>query len=216
MPNIIHPTVIISKRSLIGENIFIGPYTIIGPNVQISDGVHIEGFSSIGAPPEHKDFWSREDACQHGVYIGKSVTIREFVTVHAGINRTTFIGNDCHLLSKSHVGHDALVEEDCGIGHMAVVGGHVHVMRGCQLGIGAMTHQWILIPPYCMIGMNAAVTKKHTMKPFETWGGVPAKYLKDNDYKKANFSKEDIEKINEMFEIKKKEYTIFKSLGVRK
>lgn len=183
----IDKSAIVHPSAEIHPSTHIGPGTYIGPNVRIGANCHIEGMASIGSQPEHRDFWQTKDANRFGTIIGDNVIIREFVTINHGTERPTIIHDGCYLLAKSHVGHDAILEKSVGLACLAIIGGFAHIMEGATLGLGAAVHQRQVIPPYCMIGMNAAVTAKAKLSPFEKWAGVPAKRIGINQKKLDGF-----------------------------
>ena len=179
MVNYIHPTAIIHPTALLGRNNYIGPFCIIGPNVKIADNNHFESHCSIGAPPEHRDFWKTS---YQSVNIGSNNMFREFVTVHSGTSCDTIIMNNVVMLTKSHVGHDAFIEDNVNISCFACVGGHSIILKGANLGLHSVIHQNCVVGHYSMIGMGCIVTKKSLILPCSTYVGNPARKLKLNDY----------------------------------
>ena len=153
------------------------PTAIIGESVEIGEGTYIGPFCIIGYPAEHKGYW---DEPVGKVIIGKNCVITGHVTIDAGTNHPTIIGNNVWMLKHSHVGHDAIVEDDCTISCGAKVGGHAVIHKKSNLGLNSCIHQWVIVPEGCMIGMNAAVTKKLEMEPYRKYAGVPAKDIGSN------------------------------------
>lgn len=158
----------------LGEDVYIGPYCYIKNGAVIGNGTRLEGYVSLGTPPEHRDFFRKTG---FGVELGQAVIIREFVTINSGVLRPTVVGDRCILLKGSHVGHDAILEEDVTLSCGVLVGGHSVVMRGANLGLGAVTHQRTVIGSFSMVGMNSTVTKKTLIEPFMKYAGSPAKNI---------------------------------------
>jgi len=88
--NYIHPTALIGPNVIMGDNNYIGPYCV------------------IGYPAEHKKFWGVQG--NSTVTIGSNNKFTGHVTIDAGTERNTYIGNDVWMLKHSHVGHDAYIQ----------------------------------------------------------------------------------------------------------
>lgn len=156
---------------------YIHPTAVIGPNVTIGENTYIGPLCIIGYPAEHKSYWNKPVG---KVIIGKNCVITGHVTIDAGTNHPTIIGNDVWMLKHSHIGHDAIVEDNVTISCGAKVGGHAVIHKKSNLGLNSCIHQWVIVPEECMIGMNAAVTKKLEMEPKRKYAGVPAKDIGPN------------------------------------
>lgn len=148
---------------------------IIFPGVSIGKGTRIGPYAVIGANPEHRDFWNRE---YMGVTIGENCYIGTGVTIDSGTLFDTTIGDNVIILRNAHIGHDAIVEDDCEISANAIVGGHVKLMYASVLGMGAMTKQYVTVGRCSMIGMGAVAVK--SIPDGEIHCGVPAKFMKKN------------------------------------
>lgn len=162
---LVHPTAIIHDTAIIYPGVIIGAYTIV------------EAYAVVGSEPEHRDFWNKP---HKGVVIGKDCYIKEHATIQSGTTQDTVIGDRCCLFSKTYVAHDSYIEDDVVLSAGTTLGGHVHVMRGANLGFNVSVHQKCIIGPYTMIGMNAVVTKKTEIEPFNVYVGAPARFLKVN------------------------------------
>lgn len=128
----------------------------------------------IGTAAEHRDYHLADPG---DVYIGDDTVIREFVTVNAGTIGPTRVGARCTLLRGSHVGHDAVIEDDVTLSCNVCVGGHAVVMRYANLGMGVLVHQGVVVPPLVMIGMGSVVTKRSEMRPFHVYAGNPVREI---------------------------------------
>ena len=157
--NYIHPTAVIYEGVELGDNVYIGPYCI------------------IGAPAEHKAFWDKPIG---KVKIGDNCVITGHVTIDAGTEDVTTLGEGVWMLKHSHVGHDAWIGEDCVISCGAKIGGHTIVRSRCNIGLNVVIHQKQDIAPSCMIGMGAVVTKKLKTEPYQKYAGNPAKWIGEN------------------------------------
>jgi|TARA_R110001583_G_scaffold5598_25_gene30201 UDP-N-acetylglucosamine acyltransferase len=172
----IHETVIVGENVWVGENVTIGPYTIIGDNVLIGDGTQIYSHCSIGTPGESIHHAPSEGS---GVVIGKNCIIREFVTINSNLGEhKTKVGDNCYLMSKSHMGHDATLENNVVLCTGAKIGGHAIVGAFSYVGLNACTHQRSKLGKYCIVG--AVAFFKEISPDGISWMGVPAKPKKVN------------------------------------
>lgn len=174
--NNIHPTAIVSPKARLGEGNTIGAYTIIHDNVYIGDNNFIDSHVSIGSNGEIRD--CRE--FNGFIGIGDNNTIKEFVTIQIGENGITEIGNNCMLMSKSHLGHDAKLKDNITISTGAKVGGWCEIKSFTNIGLNAVIHQRITIGEFVMIGMGSTVTK-HIL-PFTKCAGNPCRILGINGF----------------------------------
>lgn len=173
--NEIHPTAIIGDEVELGTGNTIGPFVVMTGRVRIGDGNWIGPHSVIGMPGEKRGWEFREGA---GTRIGDRCVIREYVAVHQGTEHETSVGDDCYLLSRSHVPHDAVLEEGVTLADSVQLAGYVWVGRGANIGLGAVVHQFRRIGAFAMVGMNAAVTAD--VPPGALVVGVPARLTRAN------------------------------------
>ncbi len=154
----------------------IHPTAIIGDNVELGDGNIIGPFCVIGAIAEHK-------RCKHigKVIIGNNNTITGLVTIDAGTDTPTIIGNNCYIMKHAHIGHDCEIKDNVTISCGAKIGGHSVIREHCNIGLNAVIHQKQDIAQGCMIGASAMVTKKLVSLPFKKYAGVPAKEIGSNE-----------------------------------
>jgi UDP-N-acetylglucosamine acyltransferase len=177
MGNQIHPTAVLGPGVELGEDNVIGPYAVLTGPCRIGNRTWIGAHAVIGSPPEIHGAelglpWGG-DPVAAGVEIGDDTTLREFLVVHSGSRRPTRIGSRCFLMSKSHVAHDVLVEDDVTTSPHVVLGGHVEVGAGATVGIATMVHQRRVVGPGAMVGMGAVVTRD--VPPHATVFGSPAR-----------------------------------------
>lgn len=155
---------------------FIHPTALIGNNVQIGDNVYIGAYCIIGAAPE----WKGKETEDKGVIIHNGARLTGLVTVDAGAEKPTVIGENCYLMKHSHVGHDAQLGNGVTLSCGAKVGGHSVIGDNTNIGLNAVIHQKLTVPAGCMIGASAFIGKKTEMKPNAKYAGVPAKYIGEN------------------------------------
>jgi UDP-N-acetylglucosamine acyltransferase len=170
----IHKTAIVKTKS-IGENVSIGAYSYINSNVILGNGCKVFGFASIGSPPQ----WRGHNESEGFIIIGENVEIREFVTINAPNKSKTVIRNNCFLLAKTHIGHDAFVDEAVTLGVGTVVTGFSGVGYGSYFGQNSVIHQFYQFPAYSMLGANSFFKSDITV-PGLIWVGCPAEPVKVN------------------------------------
>lgn len=111
----------------------------------------------IGHAPEHRDW--RDGDTAYAPVIPLSARIEAFVSVDAGMNECTRIGERTWLMKHVHVGHDAHIGDDCELSPGVVVGGHVRIGDGVRLGIGVLIRPCVTIGAGARVGMGSVVVK---------------------------------------------------------
>jgi len=170
----IHLSSIVETKK-IGEDSYIGPFCNISERVVIGERCKLVGWSSIGNPGEFK-IAPKDNG--NPIVIEDEVEIREFVTINTPMGDITKIGKGCYLMTKSHVGHDSILENDVVLSCGSLVGGCSHIGKYCYIGLNASTHQYEKLGAYSIIGANAFFKGKSPMGV--VWVGVPARPIKVN------------------------------------
>lgn len=171
----IHPTAIVDPSAKIHEGVEIGPYCIIGPNVSIFEEAYIGPSCIIGDYPEKKNFFNHTI---YGVIIGANSRLTKQVTVDCGIEGETTIYRACILLKGAHIGHDAKIGTRSILCCNACIGGYARIDEDCYVGLNASLHQKAKMQRGSCLGGNSFL--KGEIPEFQTWGGVPAKFIKFN------------------------------------
>lgn len=177
MANNIHPTAIIGDDVQLGDDNVIGPYTVISGRTTIGDGNWIGASVAIGMPPEvygypHGPVWD-ESGDTGSIVIGDRNVIHEFVSIQLGWAEQTRVGSDCFLMTKSHVGHDCVVDDRVTLSCASLLGGHTRVWTAANVGMNSVIHQRMQIGPGAMVGMGSAV--RRVVPPFSITLGNPAR-----------------------------------------
>ena len=178
----IHPTAIIEKGAVIGENVTIGPFgyidqdvfvgdnCIIGPRVTIlryttlGKNCRVHCGAVLGDLPQDTNFGGERSY----VIIGSNCLIREGVTIHRGTQpeSATKVGNGCFLMGFSHCAHNVTLGEKVVLANGVLLGGYAEVGDGAFLGGNAGVHQFVRIGRLSMLGGACAVSKD--VLPFMT------------------------------------------------
>ena len=191
--NDIHPSAVIEDCVKIGDNNYIGPFCYFTGGTHIGSNNRFEAFCSIGTRPEHEKFWHKDGE----LTIGDNNIFRDYITINAGTKTLTSVGSDGIMLRGSHIAHDCIVEDGVTLSVLAVILGHVHVMKGSNCGSGCLIHQHQVVGSWSMIGMGCVVPKKTRLEPGQTWVGNPARRLKTNMYALDKHDVDDYELVEE-------------------
>ena len=176
--NEIDPTAIIEPGAVIGKGNTIGAYTVIRSCVVIGNNNYIAPHVVIGEPAEYRVH--PEQTFPGRVVIGDRNRISEFVSIQAGIlTRETRIYDECYIMHGCHIAHDNVIYNKVTIAPLVCLGGMVTIGYASNIGMGVKIHPRLVIGIGTMIGMGAVVTKN--IPEWETWAGVPAKFMKMND-----------------------------------
>jgi UDP-N-acetylglucosamine acyltransferase len=177
----IHPTAIVDPRARVAATADIGPYSIVGAEVEIGArtrlmaNLYIEGptwigedniffpFSSIGAASQDLKYQGERAETR----IGDRNRIREFVTIHrgtAGGGRLTTIGNDCLLMTYTHVAHDCRIGNHVILGNSVGLAGHVIIEDWVDVAPFSGVHQFCRIGRHAFIGPYSVI--KQDIMPY--------------------------------------------------
>lgn len=217
----IHPTAIVDPKATIGRDVSIGAFSVVGPHVVLGDRVTlkshvvIEGrttvgegttiypFASVGHAPQDLKFKGEPSE----LIIGKNCTIREHATLNPGTEgggMKTVVGDNCLLMTATHVAHDCILGNNVIMANNATLGGHVQVGDHVLLGGLSAVHQFVRIGSFAVIGGMSGV--ESDVIPFGRVKGERAHLAGLNlvGLERGGFSKDQIKTImravNELFE----------------
>ena len=209
----IHPNaklganVSVGSFSYIAEHVEIGEGTKIESNVVIMDYVkigkncHIFPGAVIGAQPQDLKFQGEES----WVEIGDNCLIREFVTVNRGTAASgklkTRVGNNCLLMSYSHVAHDCNIGDHVILASFTGLAGETDIEDYAILGGKTGTHQFTRIGAHSMTMGGSLVGKD--IPPFIIVGHQPLAFGGVNrvGLRRRGYTTQKIEEINSIYKL---------------
>lgn len=158
MATTIHPTAIVEAGAQLGADCEIMAYAVVTKHVILGDRVTVHPFAVIGGDPQYLKF---ERSSATGVRVGAGSVLREHVTVNRSIypGKATVLGENCFLMSSSHVAHDCEVGNNVVFANAALLAGHVSVGDHSFLGGGAAVHQFCRIGEAVMVAGHASITR---------------------------------------------------------
>lgn len=171
----IHPTAIVDSSAKIDPTATIGPHVVIdGPveigarttvqasavilgRARIGADCRIHSHSVVGDVPQDRAYQNDDSLC----LIGDRCTIREGVTIHRGTGdgTATVIGNDCFLMTNSHVGHNCTLADHVTMVSGSLLGGHVQVGEKAVISGNTAVHQFVRVGMLTMLAGVTAVTQ---------------------------------------------------------
>lgn len=176
--NAIEEYAVIRRGVEIGDDNRIGPFSLLQSGTRIGHGNTFHGYASVGSPGE---MGSKGDVhlADGIVSIGNGNVVREFATINFPVRRPhTVIGDNCYLMARSHVPHDALLGNWVVMATNSLIGGGCTLGDFVYVGLNAHVHQWLSVGEGAMLGMSSATVKN--VPPFVTVAGVPSRILRVN------------------------------------
>jgi UDP-N-acetylglucosamine acyltransferase len=172
---LIHPMAIVEPGAAIGSGCRIGPFAVIGPEVTLADGVEVKShavvtgwtdvgtdtvifpFACVGEVPQDLKFRGERTR----LIVGARCRIREGATLNTGTDGgggVTRVGDDCLLMTGSHVGHDATLGNRVILANQAAIAGHCWLGDDVIVGGLSGIHQWVRVGQGAIIGAVTMVT----------------------------------------------------------
>ena len=160
---VVHPTcdigphVVIEGPVRIGAHCHLGPSVVVMGNTDIGPECQIHAHAVIGDIPQDRKYTGAISYCR----IGQGCVIRESVTIHrASIEQaTTIIGNECHLMTCSHVAHDCILADEVTLVSGALLGGHVQIGSQAIISGNVGIHQFVRVGQLAMLGGVAMISR---------------------------------------------------------
>jgi UDP-N-acetylglucosamine acyltransferase len=163
----IHPTAVIEDGAVIGEGTEIGPHAAIYRHVTLGPNCRIHAGAIIGDVPQDLAFKNVESY----VRIGANCVIREHVTIHRGTkaDTSTIVGDDCYLMTNSHVAHNVRLGSRVIVASGALLAGYVEVGDLAFVSGSSVVHQFVRIGRLAMLSGLSGIGKD--VPPFCTTRG---------------------------------------------
>jgi len=188
----VHPTAIVDASARIDNSAEIGPWCVIGPDVEIGArtrlmaNLFVEGPTSIGEDNVFFPYSTVGVASQDKKYkgeraqtrIGSRNSIREFVTIHRGTQGgglLTSIGDDCLLMTQSHVAHDCHIGNHVILGNSVGLAGHVTIEDWADVSPFSGVHQFCRIGRHAFVGPYSVI--KQDVMPFSLTSHQPEAHV---------------------------------------
>lgn len=188
---------VVCEDAAIGERTRIGPGSVIGPGVQVGRdcviGAHVSiecaligdsvtlasgvrigqaGFGVVAGPE------GAEDIPQFGrVIIQDHVTIGANSTVDRGAFDDTIIGERTKIDNLCHIGHNVVIGRSVAIAAYGGISGSCWIGDGARLGGRAGLADHVRIGVGASLAAGAGVFRD--IPDGETWGGTPARPLRE-------------------------------------
>lgn len=201
----IETNVVVEPFTTINNNVEIGSGTWIGSNVTIMEGARIGENCKIfpgaviSAVPQDLKFEGEETLA----VIGNNTTIRECVTVNRGTKASgrTVIGDNCLIMTLSHIAHDSVIGNNCILANASAVSGHVTIGDYAILSGFVAIHQFTSIGPHALVSGGSLVRKD--VPPFVKAGKEPLSFIGINSIglRRRGFDTEKIREIQSIYRI---------------
>jgi UDP-N-acetylglucosamine acyltransferase len=184
----VHPTALIDPAARIDPTADIGPFCIVGPEVEIGArtrlmaNIVLEGPTMIGEDNVFFPFSTIGLASQDLKYkgeraftkIGHRNRVREFVTIHRGTQGgglETVVGDDCLLMTYTHVAHDCRIGNHVILGNSVGLAGHVTVEDWADVSPFSGVHQFCRIGRHAFVGPYSVI--KQDIMPYSLTSAQP-------------------------------------------
>jgi len=196
---IIEPFVTIHENVEIGDGTWIGPYVTIMNGAKIGKNCKIFPGAVISSIPQDLKFVGEDSTTE----IGDNTIIREYVTVNRGTKARgkTTIGNNCLLMTYSHVAHDCEIKNNVIIGNADQIAGEVVIDDFAILSASVLVHQFVRIGSHVMVSGASLVRKD--IPPYIKAGREPLSYVGINSIglKRRGFDANTINEIQSMYRL---------------
>jgi len=202
---IVEPTAEVAQDVVIGPFCYVGPRVRIGSGCRIANNVTLLGrttlgqrtevfpMSVIGAAPQGAREADGECA------LGEANAIREHVTIYAGLNRPTRIGNHNLIMIASqigpgaHVGDYGIFDNCTKIGAEATIENYVRMSGFAAVAEGARVGAYAFVAGYAGVTGDAP--------PYAMLQGYPVRVrgLNTRNLKACGFGERDIHALKAAF-----------------
>jgi UDP-N-acetylglucosamine acyltransferase len=141
---------------VLGEGTTVGASAVIDGCTTIGKDCRIFPHAAVGLEPQDLKYAGEKTTLD----IGDRTVIREFATLNTGTEGgggRSAVGNDCLLMTYSHVAHDCIVGNNVVLANSATLAGHVFVEDHVIVGGLTAIHQFVTLGEHSMLGGCSAV-----------------------------------------------------------
>lgn len=160
---VIHPSVIVSERVLIRDNVEIGPGAVIGDYSILENGVSIGPNAVIGAAGHFfKSFPDGLFRVDHagGTHIKAGVQILAGAIISKSVHTDfTSIGMESVISINAHVGHGCIVGKRCIVAGSAQISGYTTIGDDVWIGPSASVRNLIHVGDRARIEIGSVVVE---------------------------------------------------------
>ncbi|MDR2466343.1 MAG: acyl-ACP--UDP-N-acetylglucosamine O-acyltransferase [Prevotellaceae bacterium] len=191
----------VSEHVEIGDNCQIASNVVIMDYVKIGDNCRIFPGAVVGAEPQDLKFKGEISR----VEIGSNCVLRECVTVNRGTEASgkfaTKIGDNCLIMSYSHVAHDCRLGNSVVLSSFTGLAGETDIDDYAILGGKTGTHQFSRIGSHVMTMGGSLVGKD--IPPYIIAGHLPLSFGGVNriGLRRRGFSTPKIEEISSIYKV---------------
>lgn len=104
--------------------------------------------------------------------IGPGCVVMPNVSISPG----TRLGCCCLIMVNANVGHNIWIGNHCHFAAQSCLGAYLEVEDGVHIGLNASVRENLKLGKCSALGMGGVLLDD--MKPFEIWGGVPARFIR--------------------------------------
>ncbi len=173
-------TAVIAEGAVLEHDVIVGPHCVVGPRTRLRTRAIIVEHTELGADNDVHPYAVLGGDPQDRAYspdtpgkllIGDRNIIREGFTANRGTGDEipTVIGDDCYLMSGSHVAHNCRIGSGVILANAALLAGHVHVGDKTIVSGAVTVHQFCVIGEMSMLQGGAGVSMH--VPPFVIAGG---------------------------------------------
>lgn len=171
----IHPLAAVSPDARLGVGVTVHAFATVESGAELGDYCTVSSGAVIKAGVKagcHNEFCEHAvigGAPQHAarpeqvgsVVIGDHNVFREHVTVHRALKpgTSTSVGDNNYIMASAHLGHDAVVGNNCIFANSALLGGHVTIEDRAFVSGAVAVHQFCRVGRLAMVGGHARVVQ---------------------------------------------------------
>lgn len=111
-------------------------------------------------------------------YVAGSVEIGpgSVVMPNVSISPGTRLGRCCLVMVNANVGHNNWIGDHCHFAAQSCLGAYLEVENGVHVGLNATVRENLRLGKCSTLAMGGVLLED--MKPYEIWGGVPARLIR--------------------------------------